>query len=98
MTQPKPLLDAAAVSRIIEMAWDDRTPFEAIHTQFELDEAAVKTLMRQQLKAGSYRLWRQRVRGRKAKHAKHAKHAQLPKDARLTDQLLVSTAQKPPGR
>ena len=62
-------LDAASLSRIIEMAWEDRTPFEAIKTQFALDEAAVKLLMRQRLKPGSYRLWRQRVQGRKAKHA-----------------------------
>lgn len=64
-----PLLDAAAVSRVIQMAWEDRTPFEAIRTQFGLDESTVCTLMRQQLKAGSYRLWRQRVQGRKTKHA-----------------------------
>ena len=65
----KPLRDAAAVSRVIEMAWEDRTPFEAIHAQFALDEAAVADLMRLHLKPGSYRLWRQRVRGRKTKHA-----------------------------
>ena len=69
MSKPSPLLDAAAVSRVIEMAWEDRTPFEAIQSQFALDETAVCALMRQQLKPGSYRLWRQRVRGRKTKHA-----------------------------
>ena len=62
------LLDAAALSRVIEMAWEDRTPFEAIHTQFALDETAVITLMRQHLKHGSFQLWRQRMRGRKTKH------------------------------
>lgn len=62
-------IDAASLSRIIEMAWEDRTPFEAIETQFALDEAAVKALMRQHLKPSSYRLWRQRVQGRKTKHA-----------------------------
>jgi uncharacterized protein (TIGR03643 family) len=69
MTLNAPSIDDAAVSRIIEMAWDDRTPFEAIQTQFGLNEAAVIALMRQKLKASSYRLWRERVRGRKAKHA-----------------------------
>jgi len=69
MLRPPPLLDAAAVSRIIEMAWEDRTPFEAIEVQFALDEAAVSALMRHCLKPSSYRLWRQRVRGRKTKHA-----------------------------
>lgn len=64
-----PSLDAATVSRVIEMAWDDRTPFEAIQLQFALDEAAVIALMRRQLKPGSYRLWRKRVQGRRTKHA-----------------------------
>ena len=63
------LLDAAAVCRVIEMAWEDRTPFEAIHSQFALDEGAVIALMRKELKAGSFRLWRERVRGRTTKHA-----------------------------
>jgi uncharacterized protein (TIGR03643 family) len=64
-----PLLDAAAVSRVIEMAWEDRTPFEAMHRQFALDEGAVIALMRKALKPGSFRLWRERVRGRTTKHA-----------------------------
>ena len=69
MPKPTRVFDAADVSRVIEMAWEDRTPFEAIKTQFGLDEAAVIALMRQQLKPGSFRLWRDRVHGRKAKHA-----------------------------
>lgn len=69
MPKPKPLLDVAAVSRLIEMAWEDRTTFEAIEAQFGWAEADVITLMRQQLKPGSFRLWRLRVRGRKTKHA-----------------------------
>lgn len=68
---PKPIraLDAADVSRVIEMAWEDRTPFEAIETQFGLDETAVIALLRRQLKPGSFRLWRDRVQGRRTKHA-----------------------------
>lgn len=69
MSKSNALLDTAAVSRIIEMAWEDRTPFEAIHAQFALGEDAVSALMRQQLNRGSYRLWLERVRGRKTKHA-----------------------------
>lgn len=69
MAKPNPALDAAALSRVIEMAWDDGTPFQAIQAQFALDEAAVIALMRRQLKPSSYRLWRERVRGRKSKHA-----------------------------
>ena len=68
MSKPIRTLDAADISRVIEMAWEDRTPFEAIKAQFALDEAAVIALMRQQLKRGSFRLWRDRVQGRKAKH------------------------------
>ena len=68
MSKPILTLDAADISRVIEMAWEDRTPFEAIKTQFALDEAAVIALMRQQLKRGSFRLWRDRVQGRKTKH------------------------------
>jgi uncharacterized protein (TIGR03643 family) len=58
----------ALLSRVIEMAWEDRTPFEAIHQQFGLDESAVIRLMRRQLKPASFRLWRARVHGRKTKH------------------------------
>lgn len=47
--------------RIIEMAWEDRTPFEAIEAQFGLGEGQVITLMRRELKGGSFRRWRKRV-------------------------------------
>lgn len=57
-------------SRIIEMAWEDRTPFEAIEYQFGLNESEVIDLMRRALKAGSFRLWRRRVSGRNTKHRK----------------------------
>lgn len=57
-------------SRIIEMAWEDRTPFEAIEHQFGLNEAEVIKLMRYRLKPGSFRLWRKRVSGRVTKHTK----------------------------
>lgn len=59
-------LDAA--HRIIEMAWEDRTPFEAIQTNFGLSESQVIKLMRRELKPSSFRLWRARVSGRKTKH------------------------------
>ena len=55
-------------SRIIEMAWEDRTPFEAIESQFGLSEPQVIALMRRSLKAGSFKLWRARVSGRQTKH------------------------------
>ena len=62
-------LTSADLDRIIEMAWEDRTPFEAIEFQFGLSEAQVIAVMRQQLKSSSFKLWRQRVGGRKTKHA-----------------------------
>ena len=63
-------LSSEEQSRIIEMAWEDRTPFEAIEFQFGLSEAQVIDLMRSALKPGSFRLWRQRVSGRTTKHRK----------------------------
>ncbi len=61
-------LDAVQLSRVIEMAWEDRTPFEAIQHGYGLDETAVIKLMRQELKPSSFRLWRQRVTNRATKH------------------------------
>ncbi|WP_370622841.1 TIGR03643 family protein [Winogradskyella forsetii] len=56
--------------RIIEMAWEDRTPFEAITFQFGLKEQDVINVMRRELKPSSFRLWRARVQGRATKHQK----------------------------
>jgi uncharacterized protein (TIGR03643 family) len=55
-------------SRVIEMAWEDRTPFEAIELQFGLNESLVIKLMRSNLKPQSFKLWRKRVSGRSTKH------------------------------
>jgi uncharacterized protein (TIGR03643 family) len=49
------------IDRIIEMAWEDRTPFEAIKIQFNYTEAQVIALMRKELKRSSFNLWRKRV-------------------------------------
>ena len=62
-------LPSEDLDRIIEMAWEDRTPFEAIEFQFGLSEPQVIAVMRQQMKASSFKLWRRRVSGRKTKHA-----------------------------
>lgn len=61
-------LSAKEVDRIIEMAWEDRTPFEAIQFQFGLSEADVKGLMKKELKFSSYILWRERVENCATKH------------------------------
>lgn len=62
-------LTAIQMDRIIEMAWEDRTPFEAIKFQFGLTEADVKVLMKKELKFSSYKLWRERVENCSTKHA-----------------------------
>lgn len=62
-------LSAADIDRVVQMAWEDRTSFDAIKAQFALDESAVIKLMRSQLKRSSFELWRERVKGRKTKHS-----------------------------
>jgi uncharacterized protein (TIGR03643 family) len=62
-------LSEGCISRIIEMAWEDRTAFEAIEAQFGLNESGVIDLMRRYLKPSSFRMWRTRVAGRRTKHA-----------------------------
>ena len=61
---------AAELDRIIEMAWEDRTPFEAITYQFGISEQETIAIMRKHMKASSFRMWRKRVQGRKTKHSK----------------------------
>lgn len=59
------------LDRIIEMAWEDRTPFEAIEFQFEVPEQEVIKLMRGNLKESSFKRWRKRVNsGVSTKHLK----------------------------
>jgi len=62
--------DDYQLDRIIEMAWEDRTPFEAIEYQFGIKENDVRKIMRTNLKRSSFELWRERVKGRKTKHSK----------------------------
>lgn len=69
MGKPKTLLAEGDVSRIIEMAWEDRTSFEAIERLYDLNESRVIELMRRELKPSSFRMWRKRVTGRVTKHA-----------------------------
>ena len=63
-------LDEADISRLIEMAWEDRTPFEAIEAQFGLNQDGVIKLMRSHLKHSSFKLWRERTNGQTTKHLK----------------------------
>lgn len=62
------VLDEEAISRIIEMAWEDRTPFEAIEMNYGVSEPQVIELMRKNMKRSSFKMWRERVSGRKTKH------------------------------
>ena len=63
-------LSLVEIDRIIEMAWEDRTTFDAIKFQFGLKEQEVIQLMRLEMKPKSFKLWRKRVQGRKTKHNK----------------------------
>lgn len=66
MNQPE--FSADTLNRVIEMAWEDRTPFEAIAFQYGLNEKQVIAIMRREMKPSSFRMWRKRVSGRKTKH------------------------------
>jgi uncharacterized protein (TIGR03643 family) len=65
----KTALSEQEIDRIVEMAWEDRTTFDAIEMQFGLNQQAVIELMRKEMKASSFRMWRQRTQGRSTKHA-----------------------------
>ncbi|MCH7400975.1 TIGR03643 family protein [Belliella kenyensis] len=63
------ILSAEEVDRIVEMAWEDRTTFDAINNQFGVSEKEVIEIMRKTMKTSSFKMWRARVQGRKTKHA-----------------------------
>lgn len=64
----KQLLSSTDIDRIIEMAWEDRTSFDAIERQFGLKEKEVIDLMRREMKSASFKMWRKRTNGRTTKH------------------------------
>ncbi|MBM3360349.1 MAG: TIGR03643 family protein [Betaproteobacteria bacterium] len=70
MSVKKLSLSEADLSRLIEMAWEDRTPFEAILKNFHLDESSLMRVMQKNLRPSSYRLWRKRVKEKSVKHLK----------------------------
>ncbi len=67
---PEKALTESDVSRIIEMAWEDRTAFEAIEFQFWINQDGVIKIMRSNLRLSSFKLWRERTHGQKTKHLK----------------------------
>ena len=77
---------AEDLSRIIEMAWEDRTPFEAIEFQFGLKENEVREIMRREIKPSSFKMWRKRVSGRRTKH--------LSSDQKMLRDLRVKISNK----
>jgi uncharacterized protein (TIGR03643 family) len=58
----------AEIDRIIGMAWEDRTTFDVIEAQFAINESEVIKIMRKNMKRSSFKMWRERVHGRKTKH------------------------------
>ncbi len=62
------IFSAIEIDRIIEMAWEDRTTFEAIEIQFGLKQQDVIKLMRKEMKTSSFKMWRERTKGRNTKH------------------------------
>ncbi|UZO82415.1 TIGR03643 family protein [Aquimarina sp. ERC-38] len=69
MKKEKKHFSIRELDRIIEMAWEDRTPFDAILLQFGITEQEVIEIMRKEMKPSSFRMWRARVQGRKTKHS-----------------------------
>ena len=64
------MLSPIEIDRVVQMAWEDRTPFEAIKFQFDLSEKDVIRLMKKEMTDKNWRKWRKRVQGRKTKHLK----------------------------
>ncbi|MEH6396986.1 TIGR03643 family protein [Pseudoalteromonas sp.] len=64
------MFDSGQVSRIIEMAWEDRTPFEAIESLYGLNHSQLVNFMRDNISSGSFKVWRKRHAGRTTKHLK----------------------------
>ncbi len=68
MAKEKIEISTIDLDRIIEMAWEDRTPFDAITAQFGISESETIKLMRENMKRSSFKMWRERVQRRKTKH------------------------------
>jgi uncharacterized protein (TIGR03643 family) len=90
------MLEYADKSRVIEMAWEDRTPFEAIENLYGLTEAQVISLMRQELKQKTFKNWRSRVSGRKTKHL-HKRSDDVSR-SHCSSQYKVKSANKTKSR
>ena len=84
-------LTEADRSRLIEMAWEDRTPFEMIRLQYGMTEAAVIDFMRSNMKKSSFKMWRKRMNGRLTKHRALQSFSGVPNDHTLDKKLNKKT-------
>ena len=82
------------LDRIIEMAWEDRTPFDAIEKQFGVVEKDVIKLMRKELKEKSFKMWRKRVQGRITKHSKMSSQDKLRFKSNSQRQITLNKISK----
>jgi len=82
------------LNRIIEMAWEDRTPFDAIESQFGLKEKDVIKLMRREMKETSFKRWRKRVQGRPTKHARRSQDTELRFKSRQQKHISLNRISK----
>ena len=90
----KKILKSDEVDRIIEMAWEDRTPFDAIRAQFGSSEQEVIALMRHEMKPSSFKMWRKRVSGRVTKHLKLSDTQDLRFKSSLQQQITNNKISK----
>ena len=88
------ILTDVETDRIVEMAWEDRTTFEAINIQFGLSEQQVIELMRKEMKPSSFRMWRKRVQGRVTKHASRRSSAITHFKSSLQKQISMNKISK----
>ena len=82
------------VDRIIEMAWEDRTSFDAIKKQFGIHEKDVIKLMRKEMKEKSFKIWRKRVQGRPTKHSKMSSPKKLRFKSKSQRQITLNKLSK----
>jgi uncharacterized protein (TIGR03643 family) len=94
MSQKITKLSPTELDRIIEMAWEDRTPFDAITAQFGISEAEVIKLMRREMKESSFKMWRKRVQGRSTKHVQKGESQPLRFKCKLQKQITHNKISK----
>ena len=87
-------LPLSDIDRIIEMAWEDRTPFDAILSQFGITEGETIQLMRLHMKKSSFKMWRARVQGRSTKHSKKAPEDLLTFKSRMQKGIALNKMPK----